>query len=66
MFLLSLLPIPLCMELKWTVDKVQGFVGSRHSHTGPPRGEASPGNPEEHQLGSGTRAGFILKLLFPY
>lgn len=49
------------MELKRTVDKVQEFIGSRHSHTGPPRGETSPGDPEEHQLGSGTAVGFILE-----
>lgn len=35
-------------------DKVQGLYGQSHGHTGPPRGEAGPRNPEAHQLGSGT------------
>lgn len=57
--------LPACMELKWAVDKVQGFVGSRYSHSGPSRGEARPGNPKEHQLGSGTTTTFSLQLPFP-
>lgn len=38
------------------VDKIQGLCGSRHSYTGPPRGEAGQGNPEAHQLGSGNKS----------
>lgn len=45
------------------VDKIQEFAGSRHSHFGPPRGEAGQRESEAHQLGSGLSTGFTRECL---